>query len=820
MTRRRDDRPRRRDDRPRPVGATVKSAVDRVRRDYRVRGGHARRILRGHADHERRLQQAYRAAGGALLDDGDNLLREALSTWTAFVRRHHGPVFGDTVPESDTTVESDTDAREVFLDTLAYDFVVSRLLRSFETCFGVSIRESDPTAATDALSVSFDAVHRRVGDDLDPSPVADAGFTGLRAADFLRADPTTLGAQYERAVSRPVRLALGEYYTPRGVATLALPDTVTDAESTLLDPGCGAGVFLVAAIEAKRRALDSLDYSPAAAVDRITDSVFGIDLNPVAVRSATLAYVLALAPLLADLDSPGDENEGSRALSIPVAFGDALALTDDTPVHEGEPFHPEVDTLVGNPPWVTWDRLAPAVRARWRDRYVSELDLLPTRGPDSLLGYANDDLSVPFAWVCLSRYLRQGGQAGLVLKRDHVTGPAGRLFRQLRVGDRRLELEAVEDLSGLSPFGAQVGADAAVYRFTADEGFSDVGDDADANADSGDADANTDPGDADADSRFPVPIRVWRRRDGVAPDFTSLDAMVDSLATTETALRPVDPADPAGSWVRVDAERRALGECTHEIRHGVKDDAKAVFGLDRDQLADVEPTHVYPYLKSRHIVKYGLFGHDLQLVPMRQAIEDNEAELAANSPKTYTYLCEHRDRLTDRSSTWFDKGPFYTLFGLGPYTWADYKVVWCRLGFKPHFAVVSTVEDPDLGEKPVVPGDHCMFLATDDGDEAHFLCALLNSAPYQRCLRDVASDGKSSLSKSVVSQLSLPQYTGTDRQRRLADRSKQAHDIVPQHTDVSKREYNRTEVPALAAVQADIDRLVESALGDGENGNS
>jgi adenine-specific DNA-methyltransferase len=141
-------------------------------------------------------------------------------------------------------------------------------------------------------------------------------------------------------------------------------------------------------------------------------------------------------------------------------------------------------------------------------------------------------------------------------------------------------------------------------------------------------------------------------------------------------------------------------------------------------------------------------------------------------------------------------------------------VVWCRLGFAPHFAVVSAVADDDLGEKTVVPGDHCMFLATDAREQAHFLCALLNSAPYQRCLRDVAGEGKSALTKDVVSKLWLPDGVKTRRARELAALSERAHGIVPEHTDVTKREYNRTTVPELAAVQAEIDDRVEALLAD------
>ena len=188
--------------------------------------------------------------------------------------------------------------------------------------------------------------------------------------------------------------------------------------------------------------------------------------------------------------------------------------------------------------------------------------------------------------------------------------------------------------------------------------------------------------------------------------------------------------------------------------------------------------------------------------------------LERECPRTYAYLDARRDRLEDRSSSWLDRGPFYSVFGLGEYTWAEYKVVWCRLGYKPHFAVVSTVEDDLLGEKPVVPGDHCMFVGTGDEREAHVLCALLNSAIYQRSLDDIVSEGKSSLSKSVVSRLYLPAVEDVpdDIADRLAEGSRRAHEIVPEHTDVSKRAYNSTTIEALEPIRADIDAAVEELL--------
>jgi len=372
-----------------------------------------------------------------------------------------------------------------------------------------------------------------------------------------------------------------------------------------------------------------------------------------------------------------------------------------------------------------------------------------------------------------------------VLKRDVMKGPAGKLLRTGTVGERSVSVRFVHDFTDLRPFGEQVDAATAVYAL-----------------------------ETGVEPAFPIAAVSWTR-DSDAPEYSTAEGVRESLAREETGFVPVESDEPTSAWVREDVERRALGECDHGIRHGLKDDAKAVFSLDRSQLDDLESDRIYPYLTSRHVVKYGLFGHDLHLVPMDKAGEENEDELRSRWPRTYDYLDANRERLADRASSWLEEGPFYNVFGLGEYTWADYKVVWCRLGFKPHFAVVSTVEDPDLGEKPVVPGDHCMFVGTDDRREAHFLCGLLNAAPYQEGLASLADGGKSGLSKAVVSQLALPSYRDTRRQRQVAELSMRAHEIVPEHTNTSKRAYNEATIEALEHVQAKIDAVVEELLSAG-----
>lgn len=682
----------------------------------------------------------------------DETVAAARDSWASFVRTSHGEVFDSL--EGSNTVD------RLFVESLSADFLFDGLLDALEAATGATITNRDPRANTDTLDVAFGDLHDRI---LAPEDGRERVRAAVSPADLRSLTPGDLRALYERAVDPARRLALGEYYTPRAVADLTVAAVDPAADATVLDPGCGAGVFLTAALDARR---DSLPEDPRERVRAATERIAGIDVNPVAVKSTKLAYGCALFDSLTSVDT----------VALPVYLADALGLTSESEIRvDGEPVDMEFDTLVGNPPWVPWERLSDRHKRRWRDRYVDELGLQPHEGATARLGHSNDDVAVPYAWTCIHRYLRPGGRAGFVLKRDAMRGPAGAVLRQLRVGDRSLALTGVHDFAALDPFG--VGANAAVYAFRADR-----------------------------DPSFPVGTTVWTPGVGT-PNYESGTAFRASASATETELVPTDPDDPTTAWVRADAERAAMGECAHDIRHGLKDDATAVFGIDRGTLPRVDEELVYPYLQSRHIRRWGTNGHDLRLVPQRRAGEDNEATLRETYPATYDYLRDHREALLDRQSSWLDRGPFYSVFGLGEYTWAPYRVVWCRLGFKPEFAVVTTRSDPDVGEKQVVPGDHYMFVATDSRETAHFLCALLNAAPYRRTLRGRASDGKASLSKAVVSELALPAWPDTETSRQLADYSMRAHELVA--ADGTER-----DTATLDAIEAAIDGLVEDWLAE------
>jgi hypothetical protein len=186
------------------------------------------------------LYDRYRSRAAERLST-DTALRAARRAWERFVRISHSEALDD--------LSGERPRERLFLDTLYYDFVVDRLIASIERRVDVRLVNRESTANTDALGVNFGSLHGTIlGVDGLETPV-----DGL--VDALDpATPTTSGSGpgsmflrrlHESVVPREARLALGEYYTPRGLAEVAVEELAVDdpRTETVLDPGCGSGSF-------------------------------------------------------------------------------------------------------------------------------------------------------------------------------------------------------------------------------------------------------------------------------------------------------------------------------------------------------------------------------------------------------------------------------------------------------------------------------------------------------------------------------------------------------------------------------------------------
>ncbi|MBK8255147.1 MAG: BREX-2 system adenine-specific DNA-methyltransferase PglX [Polyangiaceae bacterium] len=212
---------------------------------------------------------------------------------------------------------------------------------------------------------------------------------------FGQADTRFLGDLYQD-LSSDVRERFALLQTPSFVERYILDRTLEPSirrfgldQTTLIDPTCGSGHFLLGAFERlldhRQRTEPGLDVRHAA--QKALDAVFGCDINPYAVAIArfrlTLAFLekggytrLSLAPALplhlvvADslLHNPQHSQIKLGELSgqqLATWEGEAFALEDEQAARDV--LHRKFTVVVGNPPYITVKDAY--LRERYREMY-------------------------------------------------------------------------------------------------------------------------------------------------------------------------------------------------------------------------------------------------------------------------------------------------------------------------------------------------------------------------------------------------------------------------------------------------------------------
>lgn len=126
---------------------------------------------------------------------------------------------------------------------------------------------------------------------------------------------------YQNLVPRTIRHRLGEYFTPDWLAELLLDEVgyYGKPETSLLDPACGSGTFLVLAIKRTKEYAEEKFVDKRTLLAKIVKNIKGIDLNPLAVQASKANYLIALSDLLRYRPKEGIE--------IPVYLADSIFVS-------------------------------------------------------------------------------------------------------------------------------------------------------------------------------------------------------------------------------------------------------------------------------------------------------------------------------------------------------------------------------------------------------------------------------------------------------------------------------------------------------------
>ena len=619
------------------------------------------------------------------------------------------------------------------------------------------------------LEGGFGRVMDRVRRQLAPYRVP-AGRSRPAGRDDIR-------LMYEALVPRELRHALGEYYTPDWLAEAALGRALEahggedPAALRVLDPTCGSGTFLLQAIAVKRRA--------GCGLAALLDTVRGLDINPLAVLTAKTNYLLAVLDLLeegaavilpvfrADVLRPP---EGAAPPAAPDFIRDPAAAVRSRELADGLRAQAldRADVIAGNPPWVNWEYLPEPYRAGSKHLWEA-YGLFSARGP--VRSFAKEDISALITYAAMDRFLRRGGVLAFVIRQAvFKSGQNGSGFRRFRIREgEAIQVLLVEDLSALRAFDAAGSAALLLAR-------------------------------KGPETVYPVPYRLWRRREGaglLAPDpCASLEEVLAQVAAEEQLAVPAVGDDPASPWLTAGADRlaameRVLGSNSYRARTGVfTGGANAVFWLrilsaqggrvtaanvlDRakrkvEQVAvPLEGTYLYPMLKGGGIRRWRTAYDAYLLCPhtARTRIRPVPLEdLRREAPLTLDYLLRFREALDSRGgfAGWekeLQRQAFHGVLRVGAYTFAPYKVVWKYIASSFVCAVAGSVDDPFLGRKLLLPNEKVMYVGTDSEEEAYYLCGLLSSTAVADCVRGYMNP--TSISAHVLDKLRIPAFDPAD----------------------------------------------------------
>lgn len=130
----------------------------------------------------------------------------------------------------------------------------------------------------------------------------------LQGYSLLDSEVDVKGKAYEEIVGSNLRGDRGEFFTPRNICTMAVRMIDPDTDTLVLDPSCGTGGFLIAAMNhvlAKIRAVESKKWKkPASPTEKelqalfkrvrqyAEESIVGIDLNPNLVKATKMNMVM------------------------------------------------------------------------------------------------------------------------------------------------------------------------------------------------------------------------------------------------------------------------------------------------------------------------------------------------------------------------------------------------------------------------------------------------------------------------------------------------------------------------------------------------
>ncbi|MBR3268733.1 MAG: hypothetical protein IKI58_08440 [Oscillospiraceae bacterium] len=200
------------------------------------------------------------------------------------------------------------------------------------------------------------------------------------------------------------------------------------------------------------------------------------------------------------------------------------------------------------------------------------------------------------------------------------------------------------------------------------------------------------------------------------------------------------------------------GYCQMTWRSGVKHDCGKVMELElvngqlinkNKEVVDIEGDLVFPLVKSSMFKSPVLTKFSKYVIVTQQQAKQDTGYIEHDYPMLWSYLSNHISDFKRRKSIIYQKAGAFSMFGIGDYSFAPYKVGVSGFYKKPLFSLLYS-------SKPVMTDDTSYFLSFDNYNDAYVVMLLLNSQPVQEYLTSIAFlDSKRPYTVKLLSKLDL-----------------------------------------------------------------
>lgn len=195
-------------------------------------------------------------------------------------------------------------------------------------------------------------------------------------------------------------------------------------------------------------------------------------------------------------------------------------------------------------------------------------------------------------------------------------------------------------------------------------------------------------------------------------------------------------------------------------RQGIKHDCAKVMELERiengfsnklGETFSLEDDLVYDILKSSDL-KVPVVRKSKKCTIVTQKNIGQDTKYISHYPNTFVYLQSHKSFFEARKSSIYNGKPDFSIFGIGEYSFAPYKVAISGLYKTFHFTLVT----PNDANKPIMLDDTCYFIGFEKVEDAAFVVALLNLPCVEQLLKSISfPDAKRMITKDVLMRIDL-----------------------------------------------------------------